>query len=401
MEEGKNTELLITRWEDQILSLQVKDGKILQVRGELEGESLLGNIYVGKVRNIVKNIHAAFVEFASGQMGYLSLDEKYPPLHTSGPGQADRVLIGDEILVQVAKEAMKTKPPTLTGALELPGRYVVLTVGQQQAGVSKKLGDKALRQRLAGVLGEYSCPEYGFIARTNSAQAEEEMLRWEMEQLIQQYRLLVTQGIHRTPFTCLYQAPAGYLCEIRDGNGEKIQQILTDDPQLYQSIREYLEASAPGELSRLALWDPARGKLDAVYNITSTLEHALAPKVWLKSGAYLVIQPTEALISIDVNTGKAISRKKDIQQTYRRVNREAAWEIGRQLRLRNLSGMILIDFIDMDSEEDRQELLQTLREAVAEDPVQTTVVDMTALGLVEVTRKKMRRPLQEQIRRRK
>ena len=145
------------------------------------------------------------------------------------------------------------------------------------------------------------------------------------------------------------------------------------------------------------MWNPLDGKLDAVYNVSRTLEHALMQRAWLKSGAYIIIQPTEALVSIDVNTGKAISKKKDVQKTFLKVNLEAAKEIAYQLRLRNLSGMILIDFIDMKDEENNQLLMETLKEECSKDGVKTSVVDMTKLGLVEVTRKKTRKTLYEQL----
>ena len=140
-----------------------------------------------------------------------------------------------------------------------------------------------------------------------------------------------------------------------------------------------------------------KGKLDVVYNVSRTIEHALMPKVWLKSGAYIIIQPTEALVSIDVNTGKAISKKKDVEKNFLKVNLEAAKEIARQLRLRNLSGIIIIDFIDMKTEEYNSRLMDCLRQELSKDPVKTVVVDMTKLGLVEVTRKKVRKSLYEQL----
>lgn len=395
-------ELIITRWKEKILSVQVQDRKILQINAEEQeysGNVRLGDIYVGKVRNIVKNINAAFVEFSRGQMGYLPLSEKVVPIHVQDRSvHRDRVLIGDEIIVQVAREAVKTKPPTLTGAVDLTGRYVVLTIGRPQAGVSKKITDKSVRETLSGVLSEYCCEEYGFIARTNSVGASEEMIRQEIQTLIRRFEELMSYGLHRVPLSCLHKAPSGYLCDIRDEYGERLERILTDDRELYESIHQYLEGFWPEGLDKLELWDSANGKLDAIYNVSHTLEHALMTRVWLKSGAYLVIQPTEAFVSIDVNTGKAISKKKDVQKNYLKVNKEAAVEIAYQLRLRNLSGMILVDFIDMESEEANRELLEALRQAVRSDQMQTTVVDMTKLGIVEMTRKKSRKSLYEQCR---
>ena len=394
-------ELLIMRRENKILSLQVQEGKICQIHAEgteAEPTAHLGDIYVGKVRNIVKNINAAFVEFQKGQIGYLSLSDSVIPIHTQGVVyQEGRVLIGDEIMVQVAKEAIKTKPPTLSGALDLTGRYVVLTVGRPQISISKKIREKAVREELSEFLAEFACDAFGFIARTNSAEVSKEVLQQEIQSLIKSYEEIMEFGIHRTPYSCLLKAPAGYLSHIRDGYIAKVERILTDDEELYQEIEGFLKRFWPEELHKLERWKPENGKLDAVYNVSRTIDHALMPKVWLKSGAYLVIQPTEALVSIDVNTGKAISKKKDVQQTYLKVNKEAAQEIAHQLRLRNLSGMILIDFIDMKSEEAKLEVIESLRQAVRQDPVKTTVVDMTKLGLVEVTRMKLRKSLFEQL----
>ncbi len=144
---------------------------------------------------------------------------------------------------------------------------------------------------------------------------------------------------------------------------------------------------------KLEFWDNSHGKIEAVYNIPKTLERALMPKVWLKSGAYIVIQPSEALVAIDVNTGKAVSKKKDVQNTFFKVNMEAAKEIAIQLRLRNLSGIIIIDFIDMEDEENHRLLMECLRHEFAKDNIKTKLIDMTKLGLIEVTRKKVRKPL--------
>ncbi len=426
-------ELIVMKREPHILTVRLMDGQIGQIQADPIGQdSILGNIYVGKVRNIVKNIHAAFVEFQKGQMGYLSLDTSCVPIHTDGvPFQPGRVLIGDEIIVQVSGEAVKTKPPTLSGKIELTGKYVVLSsVGEcvqtkqgtfglhpsekkesdterseneqidndrQPVRVSKKIQDKKKRAELRELLTAYCTPEYGLVARTNCTLASEEMIRQEVENLIRCYQRITTYGKHKAQFSLLRQSPGGYLSQIRDSYQNRLTRILTDDDDLYQNIREFLSENEWEDAGLLERWNSENGKLDAVYQISRTLDHALMPKVWLKSGAYLVIQPTEALVSIDVNTGKAVTKKKDIQQTFRKINQEAAFEIARQLRLRNLSGMILIDFIDMKSKQDQQDIMDILRQAVSQDPVQTTVVDMTKLGLVEVTRKKIRKSLYEQI----
>lgn len=332
-------ELLVTRREDKILFARVQDGKIVQLQAEDSDGGILGNIYVAKVRNIVKNINAAFVEFAKGQMGYLPLTGQIAPIHTDGtPRNDDRILIGDELIVQVTKEAVKTKPPTVSCAIELPGRYAVLTRKNGiVTSVSKKIQDEGKRENLRCILQEYAGESYGFVARTNSASCEEMTFRGEIEGLVKQYEQIIKQGIHRTVYSVLYRAADGYLSQIRDSLGGQSTGILTDDEELYAQIQTYLEAGGLQDSMPLTLWDPDHGKMDAVYDISRTIEKVLRPKVWLRGGGYLIIQPTEALIAIDVNTGKAISKKKDVEKTFLKVNMEAVEEIARQLRLRNLS----------------------------------------------------------------
>lgn len=397
-------QLLISKQDGDIVTAFREDGRIRQFQIEpAVSEEILGNIYVGKVRNIVKNINAAFVEFEKGKMGYLSLNTAVSPIRTDAVRHTqDKVLIGDEILVQVVREAVKTKPPTLSGALDFAGKYVVLTVGTPKVSISHKIQDKQKRKQLQEFLERY-CRESGFafLARTNSASASEEELKYEIAQLQERCKQLIANGKHKTPFSCLIQAPPAYLGSIRDMYHSSISEVVTDCLQVYDTVQGFLQENKWAELVKLTLWDEADGKFDAVYDITKNLTKALSERVWLKSGAYLVIQPTEAMVSIDVNTGKAISKKKDVQKTFLKVNTEAAMEIAVQLRLRNLSGIILVDFIDMQSEEDNQTLLNTFRAELSKDPIPTRLVDMTKLGLVEVTRKKVRKPLYEQIRNRK
>ena len=190
-----------------------------------------------------------------------------------------------------------------------------------------------------------------------------------------------------------------YLCTIRDRDTESLSEIITDDPILYQQIKEYLTCYQPEDLQKLRMPEDSSISLDRVYRISLQLNEALQKRVWLKSGGYLVIEPTEALTVIDVNTGKAVTKKKNVQETFFQINVEAAKEIAKQIRLRNISGIIIIDFINMQEEKAREDLLYTLKEFVKQDPVKTTVIDMTALSLVELTRKKERRPLYEQVER--
>lgn len=388
-------ELLIIRKDSKIFTAVTEDSRIVQLQAEdAEEKNILGNIYIGKVKNVVKNINAAFVEFQKGQTGYLPLGTEQCPLHTGSMDYKEgRVLIGDEIIVQVGREAIKTKPPALTGTLSLPGRYIVLVSEGFRNSVSSKIRDKSIRNRLSEINRRYATEEYGFIARTNSADASTDEITDEIEILINKYKNIVHYGKHRTLFSCLYCAPPAYLTSIIDTYNDKLNKIWTDDLEIYNNIKAFLLESGNILAEKLSFWDNSHGKIEAVYNIPKTLERALMPKVWLKSGAYIIIQPAEALVAIDVNTGKAVSKKKDVQNTFFKVNMEAAKEIAIQLRLRNLSGIIIIDFIDMEDKENHRILMECLRHEFAKDNVKTKLVDMTKLGLIEVTRKKIRKPL--------
>ncbi|MCI9079298.1 MAG: ribonuclease E/G [Lachnospiraceae bacterium] len=391
-------ELLVIRKGNKIITARTENSRIVQLEAEeAEEAGILGNIYIGKVKNIVKNINAAFVEFQKGQMGYLPLGIKQCPVHTGARYQEGRVIIGDEIIVQVEREAIKTKPPALTGILSIPGRYIVLVSESYRNSVSSKIRDKDARKRLSEINSSYASEDYGFIARTNSADASTEEIINEIEMLIKKYKDIVSFGMHKTIFSCLYSAPAGYLNSVINSYNGKLGRILTDDQEIYNNIKIFLEERGLTLISKLELWDSANGKLEAVYNIPKTLERALMPKVWLKSGAYIIIQPAEALVAIDVNTGKAVSKKKDVQKTFLKTNIEAAKEIAVQIRLRNLSGIIIIDFIDMEDEESNKALMDCLRAEFAKDSIQTKLVDMTKLGLIEVTRKKTKKPLYMQM----
>lgn len=204
-------------------------------------------------------------------------------------------------------------------------------------------------------------------------------------------------GVHQQRFSLLYQTPPNYICDIRDSYTDNVEEFITDDEELYAHMKAYLETYQSEDLGKLRLYKDDLLSLTNLYGLNDKLSDAIRPMVWLKSGGSLVIQPTEALTVIDVNTGKAVAGKKKVQETFLKVNREAAKEIAKQIRLRNLSGIIIIDFIDMELKKDQDLLMEELEEYFKKDPVKTMLVDMTALGLVEVTRKKVRKPLHEQV----
>lgn len=390
-------QLVIVRHNNKIASCLMENNQLVQVNlSEENKQSILHNIYIGKVKNIVKNINAAFVEIKDGQMCYYSLAENVNTIFVNKKN-TDKVVIGDEIIVQVERDSVKSKAPVVTSKLTLVGKYVVLTHGKNNLGVSSKISDSNKREELMGLLKGYQNDSFGLVLRTNAENASGELIEAEILALKQQYTDLLTHGIHKSCFSLLYESPGEYLCDIRDGYDTVIERIVTDDMDIYNHIKRYLTMYQPKDLTKLFLYEDEMISLKALYSIEAKLERALQEKVWLKSGGYLVIQPTEALVVIDVNTGKAIAGKRNPEETFQRINKEAAEEIARQIRLRNLSGIIIIDFIDVKDKEKKEELLSLLKELFKKDPIRTVLIDMTPLNLVEVTRKKVRRPLYEQI----
>lgn len=355
---------------------------------------ILGNIYVGRVKDVVKNLNAAFIEIAPGIPCYYPLEELKNPIYVKKIN-SPKLVQGDELLVQVTKEGMKTKPPRVTTNLNFTGKYLVLTTGNHTLGVSKKL-DKDTRTRLKALLEEHRNPRFGIVLRTNSQSASEQQILEELEILERQAEDIVKKAPYQTCFSCMMKQKPEFLKVLQDVYTDRLEEIITDDKVLYELMQEFLKEHQPEDFEKLRLYEDTQFPLSKCYSLEVKLEDALRERVWLKSGGYLIIQPTEALTVIDVNSGKSMA-KKHVQEHYLKVNLEAAEEIARQLRLRNISGIIVVDFIDITSEEAKGQLMETLRRYTRQDPVPVQVVDMTKLNLVELTRKKVKKSLREQL----
>lgn len=383
---------VITRWNGRLLTAQFAGKEAVEL-GLEEESSILGNIYIGKVKNIVKNLNSAFVDFGNGWTGYYSLTDN--PVSLFADGHSGSLKCGDEIIVQVAKEAVKTKDPVLTGNLNFTGKYAVLTAGKPLIGFSSKIGDRSWKDSVRPQLEALTGGSCGVIVRTNAYRQEEPLLR-EVSVLIKECQRVVESARYRTCYSLLYEAEPEYLKSLRSCPAGSVEEIVTDDQDVYRNLQSYLKLYEPESGLKLRLYTDPMISLANLYSLESVMDQACQKRVWLKSGGYLVIEYTEAMVVIDVNTGK-YSGKKNLADTIRMINLEAAAEIGRQMRLRNLSGIIMVDFIDMKEDSDKTLLMDTLRELVRKDPVKTTVVDMTGLNLVEITRKKEKRPLWEQL----
>lgn len=390
--------LIITKKdEDTVLMAALSGTRAVNLRVasvEEKKRSLVGNIYIGKVRKVQKNIDATFIEIAGRQQCYFSIAANPQVIYTK-KGNCAKLAEGDELLVQVTRDALKTKLPALTGNIELPGQYLVLTANDNRIGLSGKLS-KEKKEQLREWIRPFIRDTHGFIVRTNAGEATKEELEREAEKLEKQYGHLLKIAPHRTCFSQLLGQEPVWIEMMRNTYTAELQDIVTDVPEIYTSLVSYLEENDRQSLEKLRLYEDDMLPLYKLYRLEREFAQADSRQVWLKSGGYLVIDPTEALTVIDVNTGK-YSGKKVRSETLRAINFEAAVEAARQIRLRNLSGIILIDFINMDNRKDQQELLDFLSGRLFADPVKTRLIDMTKLELVEITRKKVHKTLREQM----
>lgn len=392
-------ELVITTYKDHTICAIYEDRVMVQISAFKNLDTILGNIYIGRVDNVVKNINAAFVNIADKYSCYLDLSSVEGAFFTKKQSEK-QVSIGDELIVQVIKDAVKTKAPVVSTNFSLTGKYVVLIHRGDGIQVSKKIANKTQRMQLKELAAPYSSPEYGVVLRTNSQYATETEIVSEIVELKKTYLDIISQAKHRVKYTLLYKELSEYLKQLRDLKEFFLTKIITNLPTVYTEIGEYLKQHpimAENELPLTVSLSDTDKELGILYKVSHFMEQALYKTVYLKSGATIVIEPTEALTVIDVNTGKAVSGKKTSEDTFYRINLEAAKEIAAQIRLRNISGIIIIDFINMTEKEYKDRLTEQLKIYLAKDPVQTEFVEITKLGLVSLTRKKINKTLAEQL----
>lgn len=336
--------------------------------------SLIGNIYCGYVKDVVKNIDAAFVEFGDNLKGFLSLKniEKKPKS-------------GSKILVQVTGDKIKTKDYALTLKLNLSSDNLVMVVGGSGISISRKITDNDTRNRLKSSLSSLDTGEYGFILRTSGADCSMEDILAQADLLKKQYEDILRKFNFSTSKALLFENN-----KIVNACNEFINkysgEIKTDNENVYKFL-------ANSRISATYFTDTSISLCNK-YALGKHLKNALSKKVWLKSGAYLVIEVTEALTVIDVNTGKAEFRSNK-EKTFEKINLEAALEISKQLRIRNISGIIIVDFINMSKKESYQNLEDILKSYVDCDYVKCNIWGMTHLGLMEISRQKKEKPLNE------
>lgn len=386
--------IIITERND-VLLLFLLDGQghpqMIQVSFWPGEEELLGSIYIGRVEEIVPGIQAAFVSIAPKEKVFLPLEECKQAL-LSNREYDGRLKQGDEILVQITSKAVKTKLPGASARLSLPGTYCVCRMDSLKTTYSGKLTEDVVKE-LKDAIKEREIPgrkNYGFIIRTNARfLRHKEPLFEEMSRFITIFDDIQQKYKTRTCHTCLYRSEPELVRVLKGIPMEEYDDIVTDNGRIRDLITPFLEVP-------VRYYQDPMVSLSALYSLNTHLSRALEKRVWLPCGGYLVIEPTEAMTVIDVNSGKASADKSIARKNlYLQINLEAAKEIARQLRLRNYSGMIMVDFINMDSDQDNQILMNRLNDYLRMDKVETRLVDMTALGIVEITRKKINRPLSD------
>lgn len=370
------------------IAAMTEDGQLAELHIERadEGFAGVGGLYVGKVCNVLNGMQAAFIDIGQGKNAYLSLADALPD-----ENGVPRVMQGQKVPVQILKEAAGSKGARVTMRVALPGRYVVLQPYEPGVRVSAKIKDESERATLKALVRENIDKQMGVIVRTQAAQASSEELVAEIGQLTSDWEHLQKLAAQKEPPCRLPFAADPVAALIRDGFTAETTSVVAATPRLYALARELAPSQGEG---RVSLYSKPLPLFDA-YALTSKLNEAFRRVLHLKSGGSLVFDETEALTAIDVNSGGFVGGR-DLGDTAFVLNTEAAGEIARQLRLRNIGGMVLIDFIDMPILEQRQEVLRVLKEALARDRVKSEVFGFTQLGLVELARRKLKRRLSAQ-----
>ena len=388
--------LVITSKEDIIYYGYFRDGKAVELYCEKRlSDSLLGNIYVARVEKVAEGIRGAFLELTQDQKAYYNISYSDHPIKFT-PKHENELRGGDLILVQVRKDAVKTKLPVVDGNVRIAGKYFVLTLGRKGLSLSKKIRDTEERKRLESITKDYikdKAPlEYGIVIRTNAAGVNREDLLSELEDLMERCSRLLRKA-EIAPGKSLIEKEAPYYIQIgRELRFNELDEILTDDPVILDELRDYYD----GKIGEKIHFYEDDYPLYLLYRFEHYYKNALNKMVPLKSGGSIIIEPTEAMVVIDVNSGAVLKGKKQAMTIFETMNQEAAAEIACQLRLRNLSGIILIDFINMKDAASRENVMECLKKECESDRIPLRVIDYTGLGLVEMTRSKVRKTLKEQ-----
>jgi ribonuclease E len=361
-------------------------------------EEIKGNIYKGTVSKIEPSLQAAFINYGADKNGFLPMGEIHPeyfhPQETSsaskaGPKIEDVIKKGDELLVQVTKEREGKKGAYLTTYISIAGRYLVLTPGRPSGGVSHQVEDEEERKRLKSLMNELNLPEeVGYIVRTAAAGQKKRIISGELKNLLRLWDD-IKKRVEKEPLQSrLYKEEDLGLRTLRDFFSAEVDEVVVDDKETWSEMKEFMKVISPKHLKRVKLYRE-KAPIFSEYGIEKHLEQIYSNRVPLKSGGSIVIDPTEALISIDVNSGRS-TRSKGIEDTAYKTNLEAAREIARQLRLRDIGGLIVIDFIDMKDRKHEREVVKQLKEEMKKDRAKISFSPISKFGLMELSRQRLR-----------
>ncbi len=403
-------EILINSTKEEVRVALLEGGQVVEFYVERRrGASLVGNIYKGRIVKVLPGMQSAFVDIGLEKAAFLYvgdiviLDEV--PSHfnneVSVESANDRIYIkpqkasineiiqeGQELLVQVAKDPIGTKGARVTAHVTLPGRYVVFMPTIDHTGVSRRITDEAERARLKDIAELIKPPKAGIIVRTASEGCSEEELRKDLEFLLMLWDNILKKKDSQAAPHLLYTDLDLVLRTVRDMMGQNIERMIIDSEEDYNRIIDFVSVYFPKLADRIELYDGQEPLFDA-FGVEVDISRALGKKVWLKSGGYIVIDQTEAMTVIDVNTGKFVG-KESLEETVLKTNLEAVKEIAYQIRLRNLGGIIIIDFIDMEKPENRQKVFNAFVDMMKKDRVKSTILNISELGLIQMTRKRVR-----------
>ncbi len=382
---------MVVRDKDGRIQIGVlEDGLLVEhYVAQSQGGSLIGNVYLGKVQNVLPSMEAAFVDIGKGRNAVLYSGEVDWEAAETG-NQPRRIELalksGDQVLVQVTKDPVGQKGARLTSQVSLPGRFLVYVPGGNMSGISRKLPESE-RQRLKQILKTALPEDAGVIVRTAAEGATEEQLIHDVERLKTQWETISEKAKGKAP-ALLHSEPDLLVKIIRDVFNEDFQSLVVSGETAMVTIREYLESVAPDLVERLSAYTLSEDVFDH-YRLGDQIAKALERKVYLPSGGSLVIDRTEAMTVVDVNTGKFIGSGGNLEETVTKNNLEAAEELVRQLRLRDIGGIVVVDFIDMIQESNQEMVRRRLLECLSRDRTKNQVSEITSLGLVQMTRKKI------------
>lgn len=406
-------ELVINTTKEESRVALLEDGQVVELYIERKRDaSLVGNIYKGKIIKILPGMQSAFVDIGLEKAAFLyvtdimtEIEDYYtafldreteeidlPKKNMEEPLSIEELIQeGQELFVQVSKDPIGTKGARVTSYISLPGRYVVLMPNVEHIGISRRIEDEEVRARLKAIASELKPKGFGLIMRTVSEDATAEEIRRDLEFLLPLWENIQGKKEKISAPNLIHSDLDPVFRSVRDFMSHDVERLVIDSPEEYERVKEFARSYLPSLIDRIEMYEGREPIYDA-FAIELDISRALGRRLWLKSGGYIIIDQTEAMTVIDVNTGKFVG-KESLEDTILKTNLEAVKEIAYQIRLRNLGGIIIIDFIDMEKPENRQKVFSAFVDVMKKDRAKNTIYDITELGIVQMTRKRVRESL--------